>query len=160
VQYHWEGRCDSQPLNSSTLKFEGGQIHSKLKRNLISFGQLADVGMKTIFYGDLCKIMKGPWLHHMKKKRRYSQNDVGSTTSISVVSSDVDVSTWHHWFGHMSEKGMKTMLSKGKLLGLKSIDLGFLWRLCPWEVEESQFLEGNKVPEGRKVGAGSHWCMG
>jgi len=158
VQYHWEERCNSQPLNSSTLKFEGGQIHSELKRNLISFVQLTDVGMKTIFDGDLCKTWSVSWLQHMKKGR-YSLHDVSSTTSISVVSSNVDVSTWHRWFGHMSEKGMKAMLSKGKLLGLKSIDLGFLWRLCLWEVQESQFLEGNKVPEGRKVGGGSHWCM-
>jgi len=42
-----------------------------------------------------------------------------STTSISVAPSDVDVGTWHHRLGHMSEKGMKVMLSKGKLSGLK-----------------------------------------
>jgi len=32
---------------------------------------------------------------------------------------------WHHRLGHVSEKGMKAMLFKGKLPGLNSIDLDF-----------------------------------
>ena len=47
------------------------------------------------------------------------------TTSISVAASDIDANTWHHRLGHMSEKGMKTMLTKGKLPEFKPIDLDF-----------------------------------
>ena len=46
-----------------------------------------------------------------------------STASISVASSDVNAGTWHRRLGHMSEKGMKAMFSKGKLLRFKSINL-------------------------------------
>ena len=37
----------------------------------------------------------------------------------------MDVGAWHHRLGHMNEKAMKTMLTKGKLPGLKSFDLDF-----------------------------------
>ena len=49
----------------------------------------------------------------------------GSKTSISIASSGVDAGTWHRRPKQMSGKGMKAMLSKGKLLRLKSIDLDF-----------------------------------
>ena len=49
----------------------------------------------------------------------------GSITSISVPSSDVDAGTWHRRLGHMSKKGMKAMVSKGKLPELNPIDLDF-----------------------------------
>jgi len=33
-------------------------------------------------------------------------------------------SRWHQKFGHMSEKGMKFMISKGKIPNLKHVDVG------------------------------------
>jgi len=56
----------------------------------------------------------------------------------------MDADTWYRQLGHMSEKRTKTVLTKGKLPGLKSIDLDFC-EDCQREVEESQFLEGDKV---------------
>ena len=56
----------------------------------------------------------------------------GSTASISVASSDVDAGMWHHRLGHKSEKGMKAMLSKNMLLGLKFINLDFC-KECVYE---------------------------
>jgi len=45
--------------NGSMLKLKDVRNVLKLKRNLISAGQLADAGMKITFDGDLCKITKG-----------------------------------------------------------------------------------------------------
>ena len=42
--------------------------------------------------------------------------------TIIVVEASTDTNLWHRKLGHMSEKGMKMLLSKGKLLELKSID--------------------------------------
>jgi len=54
--------------NGSTLKL-GNVIHvPKLKRNLISVGQLMDGGMKTTFDGDACKITKGTMVMAHGKK--------------------------------------------------------------------------------------------
>ena len=41
---------------------------------------------------------------------------------IVVAKVSTDTSLWHRKLGHMSEKGMKMLLSKGKLPELKSID--------------------------------------
>ena len=61
--------------------------------------------------------------HSKKECTLYMTSGLGA--SISVVSSEMDVGVWHWRLEHMSEKGMKIMLSKDKLLGLKSIDLDF-----------------------------------
>ncbi|RVW71079.1 Retrovirus-related Pol polyprotein from transposon TNT 1-94 [Vitis vinifera] len=42
--------------------------------------------------------------------------------TIAVADASTDTSLWHRRLGHMSEKGMKMLLSKGKLPELKSID--------------------------------------
>jgi len=57
---------------------------------------------------------------------------LGFSTSISVASSELDVGVLHQRLGHISEKGMKVMLSKDKLPGLKSIDLDFC-EVCFYE---------------------------
>ena len=43
--------------------------------------------------------------------------------TIAVTEASIDTSLWHCRLGHMSEKGMKMMLSRGKLPELKSIIL-------------------------------------
>ena len=42
--------------------------------------------------------------------------------TIAVAKEDTDASLWHYKLGHMSEKWMKMLLSKGILLELNSID--------------------------------------
>ena len=42
--------------------------------------------------------------------------------TITVAEVSTETSLWHHILGHINEKGMKMLLSKGKLLELKSID--------------------------------------
>jgi len=63
----------------------------KLKRNLISIGQLADGEMKTIFDGDVCKILKGVMVMAHKKKEGTLYMICGSGASISVASSELNV---------------------------------------------------------------------
>ena len=43
--------------------------------------------------------------------------------TIAVANVSTDTSLWHCRLGHMSEKGMKMLLSRGKLPELKSIIL-------------------------------------
>ena len=111
--------------NDSTLKLRNIRHISKLKRNLISVGQLADGEMNTSFDGDVCKITKGAMVmaHGKKEGTLYMSSSFGA--SISVASSEADVGVWHRRLGHMSEKGMKVILSKDKLSRLKYVDLDF-----------------------------------
>lgn len=61
--------------------------------------------------------------HSKKERTLYLTNN--STSSIAVVDKGIDTNTWHYNLGHKSEKGMKILLSKGKLQGLKLLDLEF-----------------------------------
>jgi len=72
--------------NGSTLKLKNVRHVPKLKRNLISIGQLADAWMKTTFDGDSCKITKGAMITTYGKKKGTIYMTSGSTTSISVAS--------------------------------------------------------------------------
>jgi len=77
--------------------------------------------MKTTFNNDVCKIMKGAMMIAYSKKEGTLYMTSGSIASISVASSEYGTGD-----GHMNEKGMKVMLSKDKLPGLKSINLDFI----------------------------------
>ena len=61
--------------------------------------------------------------HGKKEGTLYMTSNFGA--SISVAYLELDTRVWHQNLGHMCEKGMKVMLSKDKLSGLKSIDVGF-----------------------------------
>ena len=56
---------------------------------------------------------------------RYPLYDIGFGALISVASSEADTRVCHRRLGHMSEKGIKIMLSKDNLLELKSVELDF-----------------------------------
>jgi len=112
--------------DDSTLKLRNVKLVPRLKRNMIFVCQLANGGMKTPFDGDMCKITKGVMVMARDKKEGTLYMTLGFGVSISVASSELDAEVWHRRFGHMSEKGMKVMLSKDKLLGLKIYRFRFL----------------------------------
>ena len=49
----------------------------------------------------------------------------GSRAPISVASSEADTWVQHQRLGHMNKKGIKVVLSKDKLVGLKFVELDF-----------------------------------
>lgn len=49
----------------------------------------------------------------------------GKQGSINVVEIVVNLDTWYCRLGHISEKGIEIFHNKGKLLGLKVLDLKF-----------------------------------
>ena len=71
-----------------------------------------------------------------------------SRDTISVADSSVDSKLWRRRLGHMSEKGMKLLASKGKLLYLKSVNAG-LCEDCiyrkPKRVSFSKFVRTSKA---------------
>ena len=72
--------------NGSILKLTNVRHVPKLKRNLISVGQLADGGMKTIFDGDVCKITKSAMVMAHGKKECTLYMTSGFVASILVAS--------------------------------------------------------------------------
>ena len=93
-----------------------------LRRNLISVGQLDDEGHAILFVGGTWKVTKGVRVLARGKKTSTLYMTTCPRDTTAVADASTDTILWHRRLGHMSEKGMKMLLLKGKLLELKSID--------------------------------------
>ena len=94
----------------------------ELRRNLISIGQLDDEGHAILFVGGTWKVTKGARVLARGKKIGALYMTSSPRDTIVVANASTNTNLWHRRLGHISEKGMKMLLSKGKLLELKSID--------------------------------------
>uniref|UniRef100_A0A2N9HGE9 Integrase catalytic domain-containing protein n=1 Tax=Fagus sylvatica TaxID=28930 RepID=A0A2N9HGE9_FAGSY len=56
-----------------------------------------------------------------------------------------------NWLGHMSEKGMKVLLSKGKLLELKSVEFDMCESCILGKQKKVSFLKGGRTPKSKKL---------
>ena len=86
-----------------------------LRKNLISIRQLDDEGHAILFVGGTWKVTKGVRVLACGKKIGTLYMISSSRDTIAVAKVSIDTSLWHCRLGHMSEKGMKMLLSKGKL---------------------------------------------
>ncbi|RVW78245.1 Retrovirus-related Pol polyprotein from transposon TNT 1-94 [Vitis vinifera] len=68
--------------------------------------------------------------------------------TIAVADASTDISLWHRKLGHMSEKGMKMLLSKGKLPELKSIDFDMCESCILGKQKKCELLENWQDTEG------------
>jgi Integrase core domain/GAG-pre-integrase domain len=64
--------------------------------------------------------------------------------SINLTFSKISAEVWHQRLGHMSEKGMKVMVSKGKLNGLSHVDLSFCSSTDVWGPLQVSSLKGSQ----------------
>ena len=71
--------------------------------------------------------------------------------SIAVVNASTETSLWHRKLGHMSEKGMKMLLSKRKLPELKSIDFDMCESCILGKQKNVSFLKIGKTPKAEKL---------
>ncbi|KAE8684911.1 Actin-depolymerizing factor 1 [Hibiscus syriacus] len=110
--------------NQTTWKLTGVRHISGLKRNLISVRQLDGEGYSTTFSGCERKITKGALVIARGKKTDTLYVTSNLENIITVADADGKSNLWHQRLGHMSEKGMKILLSKGKLPDLKNVDVG------------------------------------
>ena len=61
--------------------------------------------------------------------------------TIVVAETSTDTSLWHRRLGHMSEKWMKMLLSKGKLPELKSVDFDMCESCILGKQKKGELLE-------------------
>ena len=71
--------------------------------------------------------------------------------TIAVADVSTDTSLWHRRLGHMSKKGMKMLLSKGKLLELKSIDFDMCESCILGKQKRVSFLKTGNTPKAEKL---------
>ena len=65
-------------------------------------------------------------------------------SSISLASTGVDTTLWHHKMGHMSEKGMQILHKRNLLPDLKQIDLDFCEHCVYGKQKRVRFLRVGK----------------
>ena len=71
--------------------------------------------------------------------------------TIAVADASTNTSLWHHRLGHMSEKGMKMLLSKGKPPELKSIDFDLCESCILGKQKNVSFLKTGRTPKAEKL---------
>ncbi|CAM9000198.1 unnamed protein product [Rhodiola kirilowii] len=121
-----KGDVQIKAPNGSVLQLHDVRHIPDLNRNLLSVGQLDDEGYAVTFGCSTWKITKGSMVIARGKKEGTLYMTSNLQESIAVASVKGDADLWHCRLGHMSEKGMKVLCSRGLLPGLKSVEV----RLC------------------------------
>ena len=71
--------------------------------------------------------------------------------TIAIADASTDISLWRRRLGHMSEKGMKMLLSKGKIPELKSIDFDMCESCILGKQKNVSFLKTSRTPKAEKL---------
>ena len=121
------------------------------RRNLISVGQLDDEGHAILFVGRTWKVTKGARVLAHRKKTGTLYMTSSPRDKIVVAKISTDTSLWHRRLGHMSEKGMKMLLLKGKLPKLKSIDFDMCESCILGKQKNVSFLKTGRTPKAEKL---------
>jgi hypothetical protein len=123
-----------------------------LSKNPISTGQLVSEGCISIFTDKVWKVIKGSLVIAKGEKVGTLYLCTGNTdSSISLASTGVDTTLWHHRLGHMSEKGMKILHKINLLLHLKQIDLDFCEHCVYGKHKRVRFLRVRKQKKSERL---------
>ena len=103
-----------------------------MNKNLLSLGQLDDLGCKTHIENGNMKIVKGALVVmkaekiatnlYMLKGEKLEEAQVVVASKNTIKES---IMLWHKKLGHMSEQGLKIFSEHGFLLGLTNVSLPF-----------------------------------
>ena len=137
--------------NQTTWKLQGVRHVPGLRRNLISVGQLDGEGYCTTFSGHEWKITKGALVIARGKKTGTLYVTSNLENIVAVADADGKSNLWHQRLGHMSEKGMKTLLSKGKLPDLKNVDVGLCEDCIFGKQKQVSFTKISKTPKAERL---------
>ena len=119
-------------MYDGTIRTIQGVRHVKgLKKSLLFIGQLDDLGCKTHVENGILKVVKGALV--VMKAKKISSNLymlLGDTmlkgeASVASTSQEESALMWHCRLGHMSECGLKILVERNLLHGLKSVNLPF-----------------------------------
>ncbi|KAE8731332.1 Detected protein of unknown function [Hibiscus syriacus] len=137
--------------NQTTWTLKGVRHISDLKRNLISVRQLDGEGFSTTFSGCEWKITKGALVIARGKKIVTLYITSNLENIIAVADADGKSNLWHQRLGHMSEKGMKTLLLKGKLPDLMNVYVGLCEDCIFGKQKKVSFAKIGKTPKAEKL---------
>ena len=123
-----------------------------LKRMLISVGQLDDEGHHVTFGDHQWKVKKGSLVIAKGQKRgTLYMVEVFDNEEANAVE-EVGTSTlWHQRLGHMSEKGMKMLVSKGRIPELKNVTIDFCEPCVLGKQKKVTFAKVGHPPKSGKL---------
>ncbi|KAL2228217.1 UNVERIFIED_CONTAM: Retrovirus-related Pol polyprotein from transposon TNT 1-94 [Sesamum indicum] len=122
-----------------------------LKRNLISVGQLDSDGFHTTFGDAKWKISRGAMTLARGLKSGTLYMAGGSSSNIHFAGTVSQANLWHNRLGHMSEKGMNVLKSKGRLPELKSVEVGHCEHCVFGKQKRVSFLTTGRTPRKEKL---------
>ena len=123
----------------------------ELRRNLISVGQLNDEGHAILFVGGTWKVTKGARVLARGKKTGALYMTSSPRDTIAVADASTNTSLRHRRLCHISEKGMKMLLSKGKLPELKFIDFDMCDSCILGKQKNVNFLKTYRTLKAEKL---------
>ena len=118
---------------------------------MISVGQLNDEGHAILFVGGTWKVTKGARVLARGKKTGTLYMTLSPRDTIAIAEARSDISLWYSRLGHMSEKWMKILLSRGKLPELKSIDFDMCESCILGKRKKVSFLKTGRTPTTEKL---------
>ena len=146
------GKGDVQiKLNGSVWKLRDVRHIPDLRKNLISVGQLATEGYVTTFNGNSWKVSRGAMTVARGQKSGTLYMTANTCGSIAVADSKDDPNLWHQRLGHMSDKGLKIMHSKGKLPDLQSVDTDLCESCIFGKQKRVSFIKSGRPPKQEKL---------
>jgi hypothetical protein len=113
---------------------------------------LASEGCISIFTDNMWKVIKGSLVIVKGEKVGTLYLCTGNIdSSISLASTGVDTTLWHHRLGHMSEKGMQILHKRNLLPDLKQIDLDFCEHCVYGKQKRVRFLRVEKEKKNERL---------
>ncbi|KAJ6719001.1 hypothetical protein OIU79_006796 [Salix purpurea] len=85
------------------------------------------------------------------KKTGTLYTTTGSGNTIVAIVTENIADLWHYRLDHMSQKGMKQLLSRGKLPEPKSVDLSTCESCIMGKQKKVSFLKGGRTLKTRKL---------
>jgi hypothetical protein len=131
---------------------ERGETYTRSEKNLISTGKLESEVCISVFTDKAWKVTKGSLV--MEKGEKVGTLYlciVNVDSSISLASTGVNTTLWHHRLGHMTEKGMHILHKMNLFPDLKHVDLDFCEHLFMENRRESKFLKVGKENKSEKL---------
>jgi hypothetical protein len=123
-----------------------------LRKNLISTGKLESEGCISIFTYKMWKVIKGSLVIVKGEKVGTLYLCTGNIdSSISLSSTRVDTTLWHHRLEHMSENGMQILHKRNLLPDLKQIDLDFCEHCVYGKQKRVRFLRVRKEKKSERL---------
>nr|KYP47187.1 Retrovirus-related Pol polyprotein from transposon TNT 1-94 [Cajanus cajan] len=119
-------------MHDGIIRSLQGVRHMKgLKKNLLSVGQLDDLGCKIHVEGGILKVVKNNLI--VMKAEKITVNLymlLGDTlqeadASVATIKEEEATMMWNYRLGHMSERGLKILVDQNFLSGLKTVNLPF-----------------------------------